>query len=89
MILMIEKQNNEWKLFRLKLSNLKKFHTFLRVFIPITIIMFTDKESLLYHSMQPHLNAFLFRLNAFLANVPILYPLETPENLWFSGIFRE
>ena len=23
--------------------------------------------------------------NPFLANVPILYPLKTPENLWFSG----
>ena len=28
------------------------------------------------------------KLNLFLANVPILYPLETPEKLWFSGIFR-
>ena len=27
--------------------------------------------------------------NPFLANVPILYPLNTPENLWFSGVFRE
>ena len=26
--------------------------------------------------------------NAFLANVPILNPLKTPENLWFSGVFR-
>ena len=25
----------------------------------------------------------------FLANVPVLYPLKTPENLWFPGIFRE
>ena len=24
----------------------------------------------------------------FLANVPILYPLKTPENQWFSGVFR-
>ena len=23
-------------------------------------------------------------INPFLANVPILYPLKTPENLWFS-----
>ena len=23
-----------------------------------------------------------------MANVPILYPLKTPENLWFSGVFR-
>ena len=23
-----------------------------------------------------------------MANVDILYPLETTENLWFSGIFR-
>ena len=27
-------------------------------------------------------------LNPFLANVPISQPLKTPENLWFSGIFR-
>ena len=27
-------------------------------------------------------------LNPFLANVPILYPLKTPENLWFSEVFR-
>ena len=27
-------------------------------------------------------------INPFLAYVPILYPLETPENLWFSGVFR-
>ena len=27
-------------------------------------------------------------INPFLANVPISYPLKTPENLWFSGVFR-
>ena len=26
--------------------------------------------------------------NPYLASVPILYPLKTPENLWFSGVFR-
>ena len=26
--------------------------------------------------------------NPFLANVPILYPLKTPENQKFSGVFR-
>ena len=30
------------------------------------------------------INAF----NPFLANVPILYPLKTPENQRFSGVFR-
>ena len=25
-------------------------------------------------------------INLFLANVPILYPQKTPENLWFSGV---
>ena len=29
-----------------------------------------------------------YRLNPFLANVPILYLLKTPENLWFSVVFR-
>ena len=30
----------------------------------------------------------LGKLNPFLTNVPILYPLKIPENLWFSGVFR-
>ena len=25
--------------------------------------------------------------NLLLANIPILCPLKTPENLWFSGVF--
>ena len=27
-------------------------------------------------------------INPFLVNVPILYTLKTPQNIWFSGIFR-
>ena len=27
-------------------------------------------------------------VNPFLANAPILYPLKTAENFWFSGVFR-
>ena len=27
-------------------------------------------------------------LNPFPANVPIIYPVKTPENLWFSCVFR-
>ena len=30
-----------------------------------------------------------FQINPILANVPILYPLKRPENLWFSSVFRE
>ena len=30
----------------------------------------------------------LTKLNPFLANVPFFYLLKTPENLWFSGVFR-
>ena len=26
--------------------------------------------------------------NTFLTNVPILYPLKIPENVWFSRVFR-
>ena len=26
-------------------------------------------------------------INPFLANVPISYPLKTPESLWFPGVF--
>ena len=28
------------------------------------------------------------KFNPFLTNLPILYPLKTPANLWFSGAFR-
>ena len=28
------------------------------------------------------------RTDPFMANIAILYPLKTPENLWFSGVFR-
>ena len=31
----------------------------------------------------------LIFVNAYLANVPILYPLKAPGNLAFSGVFRE
>ena len=37
-----------------------------------------------HHSTVYKLN----KVNPFLANVPILYPRKTPENLWFSGVFR-
>ena len=30
----------------------------------------------------------LHYLNSVLANAPISYVLKTPENLWFSGVFR-
>ena len=33
-------------------------------------------------------NIVLIWVNLFLANVPILYPLKTPENIRFSGVFR-
>ena len=37
---------------------------------------------------QSHCNKVPIKLNPFLANVPILYLLKTPENLWFCGAFR-
>ena len=36
----------------------------------------------------PNHEALNVTVNTFLANVSILYPLNTPENLWFSGVFR-
>ena len=41
-----------------------------------------------YHSLLISKKLKIDYLNPFLANVPILYPLKTPENLWFSGVFR-
>ena len=29
-----------------------------------------------------------FAVNLFLADVPFLYPLKIPQNLWFSSVFR-
>ena len=28
------------------------------------------------------------QFNQFLASAPVLYPLKTQKNLWFSGVFR-
>ena len=38
----------------------------------------------MFHIMDQDMSPF----NSFLANVPILYPLKTPEALGFSGVFR-
>ena len=38
----------------------------------------------MFHIMEQDMGPF----NSFLANVPILYPLKTPETLGFSGVFR-
>ena len=32
------------------------------------------------------INGISYKINPFLANVLILYPLKTPENLWFPGV---
>ena len=40
------------------------------------------------HQQSFKLSLRLKYLNPFLASVPILYRLKTPENLWFSGVFR-
>ena len=39
------------------------------------------------HEIGLRICRFYFH-NLFLADVPILYPLETPENQMFSGVFR-
>ena len=36
---------------------------------------------------DPHLGIIKL-IKQFLATVPILYPLKTPEAFWFSGAFR-
>ena len=45
--------------------------------VPYTTIMQQDIKNIIEELINP-----------FLANVPILYTLKTPENLWFSGVFR-
>ena len=49
-----------------------------------------SKENYLPVRVLFHVSKIFERVvfNPFLANVPILYPLKTPENFWFSGIFR-
>ena len=44
--------------------------------------MFSKELKKTYKSREKH------GFNPFLANVPILYPLETSENLWLSIVFR-
>ena len=31
---------------------------------------------------------YIYHINPFLTNISILYPLKSPEKLWFSGVFR-
>ena len=49
-----------------------------------------NKENYLSVSVLFHVSKIFERIvfNPFLANVPILCPLKTPENFWFSGVFR-
>ena len=49
-------------------------------------IMMQKYQTLRLNS-SPHFIMVTLRLNPFLANVPILYPLKTPENQRFSDIF--
>ena len=50
-----------------------------------------EKTSILYVWLNPEstpdIGGCKLAINLFLANVPILYPLKTPENLWFSSVF--
>ena len=43
--------------------------------------------SLLHYFLQHWQNLGFMQTNLFLANVPILYPVKTPENQSFSGVF--
>ena len=64
----------------------------IKFFLTISEIMFCANLmsliSLIISISQFHETSRIRLFNPFLANVPILYPLKTPENLWFSGVFR-
>ena len=42
------------------------------------------------HECKENKNTLLhrYKISQFLASVPILHPLKTLGNLWFSGVFR-
>ena len=65
----------------------------IKFFLTISEIMFCANLmsliSLIISISQFHETSRIRLFNPFLVNVPILYPLKTPENLWFSGVFRE
>ena len=37
-----------------------------------------------FRIVELNVNFAGYKLNPFLVNVPILYPLKTPENLWYT-----
>ena len=47
----------------------------------------TQELSLLHYFLEHWQNLGFMEINLFLANVPILYPVKTPENQSFSGVF--
>ena len=57
--------------------------------------MFTEEKMKVYarkkhyrvvdHVVKPNIKSFV--INPFIANVPVLYPLRAPRNLWFSVVF--
>ena len=73
------------KFFFLWYNVLNGFFIFIRKFNQglLFYYIWSNKELLI---CLMHLLKYLF--NPFQANVPILYPLQTPENQRFSGVFR-
>ena len=58
----------------------------LKAFCPYRILIFDGFRS--FKIIISHLEFCFFIINPFLANVPILHALKTPENQRFSGVFR-
>ena len=65
------------------------------IYVPCSLIscitISTNRFTKKIDCFQDHRNiSFLFLryINPFLANIPALYLLKTPENIWFSGVFR-
>ena len=58
------------------------------IFEPVFFRNFTANNSWGNLSILLNLSQQAKHINPFQANVPILYPLETSENLWFSEVFQ-
>ena len=61
-------------------------------FLQIKLVLFLKRKRL--HRKQQNtkvISSFMNNINPFLANVPILYPLKTPENLrkWLKKIMTQ
>ena len=80
-----------WKNFKSFLKKLKKTYFrlfFARIWTKTDFPQKMSSVSVWGVKISNHMQKIKKTLHPFLPNVPLLCPLKTPKNLWFSDVFR-